>query len=72
MEFSNGLSFSNYLFTGYIDKYPLELGNKKNGRLFLNLGEPPIDVHFKEHEYALWTTKPSNGLFDICIKILSN
>ena len=69
INFSNGLFFKFYTFTGFDGKYNLEIGNNESGRLYLKLGQPPITVYFKKNEYSLWTTKPRDELFHICIKM---
>ena len=72
IDFSIGLFFKFYSFFGSEGKYTLEIGNNESGRLYLNLGDPPVTVYFKKNEYNLWAMKPSNGLFHVCIKMQSN
>jgi len=69
IEFPVGLFFKFYSFSGANGKYTLDIGNNESGRLYLNLGDPPVTVYFKNHEYNLWATKSSNGLFHVCIKM---
>lgn len=68
IDFSNGLFFKFYSFEGSEGRYTLKIGNSESGRLYLNLGYPPVTVDFEKNKYNLWVTKPSNGLFHVCIK----
>lgn len=48
IDFSIGLFFKFYSFFGSEGKYTLEIGNNESGRLYLNLGDPPVTVYLKK------------------------